>query len=86
MDEFQVYSKDGCPFCVQAINLLKTKDRSYSEIKLDRDITREALLESVQYYGHGNTLPMIIHHDMDGNIERIGGFVELVKFLKDEDK
>lgn len=84
--EFDVYSKNGCPYCVRAINLLKMKGKSYREIKLDVDIDRDTLLETIQYYGHGNTMPMIIHHDNDGNVQRIGGYTELEKFFREGDK
>jgi len=84
MDEFIVYSKDGCPFCVKAINLLKMKKKTHKEMKLDRDIDRNSLLEAIQYYGHGRTMPMIVQtDDGSGNTVRIGGYDELVKYFQE---
>ena len=82
--EFTIYSKDGCAFCDRSKMLLDNYGYSYHEIKLERDITRDDLLEAVRYYGHGNTLPMIIREDEHGNKERIGGFNELSSFIKEK--
>lgn len=74
---YTVYSKDACPFCVQAKTLLTQKNLDFREIKLGKDITLEALLEACEYYGHGRTMPLIVKEDEFGNVERIGGFTEL---------
>ena len=86
MKEFVVYSKDACPYCEQAKALLTRKGREFQELKLERDLTREEVLEAIQYYGHGRTMPMIIRHDDNGNTERVGGYQELVKFFETEEK
>lgn len=82
---FTIYSKDNCGYCVSAKQLLDVKSIPYREIKLDKDITREALLEAVKYYGHGNTMPMIVREDGYGNVERVGGFTELNKWLQENE-
>jgi len=84
MKEFTVYSKDACAFCTKAKALLDNKGRSYQEIKLGKDIQMDGLLEAIQFYGHGRTMPMIIRTDEDGNTYRIGGFTELEKFFAEE--
>lgn len=83
MAEFVVYSKDGCAYCERAKMLLNVNSMAFQELKMGKDITREELLEAVQYFGHGNTLPMIIREDEHGNKERIGGFEELSQWVKD---
>ena len=82
MASFTVYSKDMCGYCTRAKSLLEINNLDYDEIKLGRDIDRDALIEAVQYYGHGNTMPMIIHEDEHGNKERIGGYEELSNWVK----
>lgn len=69
-----VWSKDACPFCDQAKNLLKLKGIEYEERNISRDWTREQLLEAVP---DARTVPQIFL-----NNELIGGFTELRKHLK----
>lgn len=40
-----MYSKDNCPWCVRAKDLMNVKDEEYTEIKIGRDITREEFME-----------------------------------------
>ncbi len=69
-----VWSKNACPFCDQAKNLLKLKGIEYEERNISTDWTREQLLEAVP---DARTVPQIF---LDG--ELIGGFTELRKHLK----
>lgn len=69
-----VWSKDACPFCDQAKNLLKLKGIEYEERNISRDWTREQLLEAVP---DARTVPQIFLGD-----QLIGGFTELRKHLK----
>jgi len=69
-----VWSKDACPFCVQAKALLELKGIEFEERNVSRDWTREQLLEAVPT---ARTLPQIF---LDK--EYIGGFTELRKHLQ----
>ncbi len=69
-----VWSKDACPFCDQAKNLLKLKGIEYEERNISRDWTREQLLDAVP---DASTVPQIFLDE-----ELIGGFTELRKHLK----
>jgi glutaredoxin 3 len=65
-----VWSKDACPFCVQAKNLLSLKGIDYEERNISQGPwTREQLLEAVP---SARTLPQIFLDD-----EHVGGFTEL---------
>jgi glutaredoxin len=64
-----VWSKDHCPFCDQAKNLLKMKGIEFEEKKIGHGYTKEQLLEAVPT---ARTVPQIF---LDGNL--IGGFNEL---------
>ena len=68
-----VYSKNNCPFCVQAKNLLKLKGIEFEERNINEEWTREQLLEAVPT---ARTLPQIF---LDDNY--IGGFTELRRHL-----
>jgi len=65
-----VWSKDQCPYCVQAKQLLESKGIEYEERNIMHGTwTREQLLEAVP---NARTVPQIF---LDG--ELIGGFTEL---------
>ena len=69
-----VWSKDACPFCVQAKSLLEMKGIEYEERNVQHEWTKEQLLEAVPT---ARTLPQIF---LDDNY--IGGFTELKKHLQ----
>jgi glutaredoxin 3 len=56
-----VYSKNNCPFCVQAKNLLTLKNIPFTEVKIDEDSTAK---EFVLNEGH-RTVPQIY---LDGKL------------------
>ena len=64
-----VWSKEQCPYCVQAKNLLKLKGIEFEERKIGDGWTREQLLEAVPA---ARSVPQIFL-----NGELIGGFTEL---------
>ena len=69
-----VWSKNACPFCVQAKALLESRGIEFEERNVSTDWTREQLLEAVPT---ARTLPQIF---LDDNY--IGGFTELRKHLR----
>jgi glutaredoxin len=69
-----VWSKDACPFCVQAKALLESRGIKFEERNVSKDWTREQLLEAVPT---ARTLPQIFLDEM-----HIGGFTELKKHLQ----
>ena len=69
-----VWSKNSCPYCVQAKALLQLKGIDVEERNIDHNLTREQLLAAVPT---ARTLPQIF---LDDNY--IGGFAELKKHLQ----
>ena len=69
-----VWSKDSCPFCVQAKALLESKGIEFEERNVSQDWTKEQLLEAVPT---ARTLPQIFLND-----KLIGGFTELRRHLQ----
>jgi glutaredoxin 3 len=69
-----VWSKNQCPYCVQAKSLLEMKGIEYEERNVQEDWTKEQLLEAVPT---ARTLPQIF---LDDNY--IGGFTELKKHFE----
>ena len=64
-----VWSKDQCPFCDQAKNLLKLKGIEYEERNINKGWTKEQLLEAVPT---ARTVPQIVLDE-----QLVGGFTEL---------
>lgn len=72
-----VYSKNNCPFCVQAKNLLKLKNIQFEEINIEEQPeARQFVLEQ----GH-RTVPQIYK---DGKLFVEGGFQGLSKLTEDQ--
>ena len=70
-----VWSKDACPFCVQAKALLESRGIEFEERNIMAGTwTKEQLLESVP---NARTLPQIFLDD-----KLVGGFTELRKHLQ----
>ena len=69
-----VWSKNACPFCVQAKALLESRGIEFEERNVSTDWTREQLLEAVPT---ARTLPQIFLDD-----KLVGGFTELRKHLQ----
>jgi glutaredoxin len=69
-----IWSRENCPFCVQAKTLLEQKGIEFEERKIGEGYTKEDLLEAVPT---ARTVPQIFLDD-----ELVGGFTELrAKFL-----
>lgn len=74
-----VYSKNNCPFCVQAKNLLTLKNIPFNEIKIDEDLSAKDFILSE---GH-RTVPQIY----SGNKLFVeGGFQGLSKLTEEQIK
>jgi glutaredoxin 3 len=70
-----VWSKDACPFCVQAKALLESRGIEFEERNIMAGTwTKEQLLEAVP---NARTLPQIFVDD-----KLVGGFTELRKHLQ----
>ena len=68
-----VWSKDACPFCDQAKNLLMARDIPFEERRIGYNASRDQLLEAVP---NARSVPQIFLDE-----QHIGGFVELRKHL-----
>jgi glutaredoxin len=73
-----VYSKNHCPFCVQAKNWLTQKGVSYTEVNVEQDPAKLAWLKS---QGH-QSVPQIYTEDDQLFVE--GGFMGLAKLSKQQ--
>jgi glutaredoxin-related protein len=72
-----IYSKDNCPYCVKAKNMLNIKGIPYEELVLGRDYTKEELLELLP---NVKTVPQIFLERTER--EYVGGCDDLEKRFK----
>ena len=72
--KFTLYSKSGCPLCVQAKNLLKSKGLEFEEVNLDDPVRK---LNFLNAYPDVRQLPQIWIGD-----QRVGGFAGLQAALR----
>ena len=68
-----IYTKQNCPYCVYAKQLMEEKNITYNEVIIGEDMTRERFIEE---YPHVKTLPLIF---MNGNY--VGGYDDLQKWM-----
>ena len=72
---FTVYSKEGCPYCVKVVEVLKLAKLNHVVYKLGQHFEREAFYGQ---FGRGSTFPQVVL-----NSENLGGCTETVQYLKE---
>lgn len=70
MTKIEIYSKNICPYCVKAKNLLTTKALEYTEYMIDKD--HDKLVEMLERSNGQRTVPQIFIND-----KHVGGCDEL---------
>lgn len=76
MRSILIYTKDDCPYCTYAKNLLAENGMPYQESKIGAGILKE---EFVSIFPDVKSLPLIII-----NGQKIGGYNDLVEYVKNE--
>ena len=76
--KYIVYGKDNCPFCVKAKHLLESKNEQFEYLTLDKDYSKEELLELVP---NARTVPQV-WLEMNDELFYIGGYMELEQSFK----
>ena len=75
MQNFAVYSKDGCPYCSKVKQVLDLSGLKYVEYKLGERFDRKSFYGE---FGEGSTFPQVV---MDG--KKLGGCTDTVKYLQE---
>ncbi len=74
MENIVIYTSGACPYCTMAKKLLKERDLSYVEIRVDQDDTeKEKMIALSGRY----TVPQIFFVD-----KHIGGYDDLSAYFK----
>ena len=76
MQNFTVYSKDGCNHCRQIIDVLGLSELSYVEYKLDVHFNKEAFYGE---FGDGATFPQIVLNGV-----KLGGTKDSIRYMQKE--
>ena len=76
MQNFTVYSKDGCNHCRQIIDVLGLSELSYVEYKLAVHFTKEAFYGE---FGDGATFPQIVLNGV-----KLGGTKDSIRYMQKE--
>ena len=75
MNNFTVYTMDGCSYCEKVQEVLREADQKFVTYKIDKDFPRDSFYGE---FGEGATFPQVV---VDGN--KIGGASATVKYLKE---
>jgi glutaredoxin len=78
IETVEIYTKENCPYCEKAKNLMRDRQIPFYEFKLDVDCTREFILER---FSGAKTFPVIV---IDGYY--IGGYTEFSTHLNEDFK
>ena len=76
MNNFTVYSKDGCPYCAKVVQVLELAKLNPVVYKLGDDFDRESFYGQ---FGNGSTFPQVVIDSTN-----IGGCTETVQYLKEK--
>ena len=76
MNNFTVYSKDGCPYCSKIQEVLKLAGLNYVTYKLGKDFDKQSFYGQ---FGHGSTFPQVVL-----NGDNLGGCTDTVKYLQEK--
>ena len=76
MNNFTVYSKDGCPYCTKVVQVLELAKLNHVVYILDEDFDRESFYGQ---FGNGSTFPQVVIDSTN-----LGGCSETVQYLKEK--
>ena len=80
-NRYLVYGRRSCPFCLKAVNLLKSKGEE--SIFFDFSEDPESITEAKNFYKM-ETIPIIIQNNkLFGKTTLIGGYTELMEYFND---
>lgn len=71
-----IYTKDNCPYCVKAKQLLSIKNVAYSEVAIGKNIIRE---DFMALFPDVRTVPFIIIDNV-----KVGGYEQLREYLDNQ--
>ena len=76
MQNFTIYSKDGCPYCEKIAEVMKIANLNHVIYKLDEHFTKDGFYGQ---FSEGSTFPQVV---LKG--DNLGGCTDTVKYLKEK--
>jgi len=73
---FVVYSKDGCPYCNNVVQILELTGLEHRVYKLGVDFNKEQFYNE---FGQGSTFPQVIVDN-----KHLGGCMDTVAYLQEK--
>ena len=76
MNNFTVYSREGCPYCVKIKEVMQLANLQQRVYDLGTDFTRD---EFYDQFGYGSTFPQVVVDN-----KNLGGCTDTVKYLREQ--
>ena len=78
---YKIVSRDGCPYCVRAVEKIISTGNEYVETKINDVSLRNEFYDSHNLEGSKRTVPQIWEIDSNGKETYIGGYTQLIEKL-----
>ena len=76
MQNFTIYTREGCPYCVKIKEVMELAKLNHVEFNLGDHFDREGFYSQ---FGEGATFPQVVL-----NGENLGGCTDTVKYLQEK--
>ena len=76
MQNFTIYTREGCPYCVKIKEVMELAKLNHVEYNLGDHFDREGFYSQ---FGEGATFPQVVL-----NGENLGGCTDTVKYLQEK--
>lgn len=77
---YVVFGRETCPYCVQAVDLLKNQQKEHKFVNFDQSQTH--ILQEVKDAYEWPTVPIVLQIGDQHDIKLIGGYTDLVTHLQ----
>jgi glutaredoxin len=72
---FEIYSKDGCPYCEKIKIVMQNKNLPHVVLSLNNEFDKDTFYGM---FGKGSTFPQVVYNGVN-----LGGCVDTVKYLRE---